>query len=126
MQRTKAASLVVLAALAVTSTSVRALADEKEACVAASDQAQTLRDDGKYRAARAQLLVCSRDVCPAIVRRDCEKWLAPIDPGEHTFRYEAPGAAPVEQHAVIRVGEKNRMLTAIVMPLAVSAATPAA
>jgi hypothetical protein len=162
-------STVALVAVAtvVAVAAPRARADEKEACVAASDQAQTLRDEGKYRSARLQLLACSRDACPGLVRHDCEKWLsdldasqptvvlgardpkgtdAPatrvlldgailtshldgkpiaVDPGEHTFRYEAPGAAPVEQRAVIRVGEKNRMLTAVVMPLAApSAAVP--
>jgi hypothetical protein len=34
----------------------------------------------------------------------------PIDPGAHTFRFEVPGAAPVETHNVIREGEKNRVL----------------
>lgn len=143
-----------------------ARADEKAACVAASDQAQTLRDEGKYRAARASLMECARDACPTIVRRDCEKWLAeldasqptlvfgardpkgndvdgtrvlldgaplverldgkpvPVDPGEHVFRYEAPGAAPVEQHVVVRVNEKNRTLTAILMPQANQTAAP--
>jgi hypothetical protein len=132
--------------------------DDKAACVAATDQAQTLRDDGKYKAARAAMLTCARDVCPAIVRRDCEKWLGeldaaqptlvlgardpsgndfpgtrvlidgaplvehldgkpvPVDPGEHVLRYEAAGAAPVEQRVVVRVSEKNRTLTAILMP----------
>jgi hypothetical protein len=155
-------------AVLVTLFSPTARADEKEACVAASDQGQTLRDEGKLRAARTQMALCARDVCPSIVRRDCEKWLSDIDamqptvvlgardpkgndvtgtrvlldgvvlagrldgkpiaidPGEHTFRYEAPGAAPVEQRAVMRVGEKNRILTAVVMPLPLSASTAVA
>ena len=155
-----------VAAFAVSFLPRSAAADEKEACVAASDQAQTLRDEGKFKAARAQMVTCARDVCPGIVRRDCEKWLSdldatqptvvlgardtkgsdvvgahvfldgvqiadhldgkpiPIDPGEHTFRYETAGAAPVEQRAVVRVGEKNRILTAVLMPLA-AGATPA-
>jgi hypothetical protein len=158
--------LTLLASLPLAASSARA--DDKEACVAASDQGQTLRDEGKLRAARAQMVTCSRDVCPAIVRHDCEKWLSdvdamqpsvvlgardpkgnditvsrvlvdgvalsdrldgkpiPIDPGEHTFRYEALNAAPVEQRAVIRVGEKNRMLTAVLMPMSAAATKPAA
>lgn len=39
-----------------------------------------------------------------------------MDPGEHVLRYEAPGAAPVEQRVIVRVNEKNRMLTVILMP----------
>jgi hypothetical protein len=153
-----AATLV--ASLVTTAVPGRARADEKETCVAASDQAQNLRDEGKYRRAREALLICARDACPGIVRRDCEKWLSdldasyptivlgardakgrdvpgarvlvdgapfsdkldgkplPIDPGEHVFRYEAPGVAPLEERAVIRVGEKNRFLTAQLKPLA--------
>ncbi len=159
-------------ALAVPGT---ALADDKAACVAASEQAQTLRDEGKYRAARTSMVDCARDACPGIVRRDCEKWLneldvsqptlvigardpkgndvpgarvfldgalladhldgkpVAVDPGEHVFRYEAPGATAVEQRVVVRVNEKNRTLTAILMAKsdsssaspAVAATTPA-
>jgi hypothetical protein len=31
-----------------------------------------------------------------------------IDPGEHTFRFEAPGQSPIEKKLVIREGEKER------------------
>ncbi len=145
-----------------------ARADEKAACIASSDQAQSARDEGKYRTARASLVECSRDVCPGIVRRDCEKWLAEldagqptvvfgardpkgndvpgthisidgtplldhidgkptaVDPGEHVFRYEAPGAVFVEQRVVVRVNEKNRVLTAILMPQANASAAGSA
>jgi hypothetical protein len=153
-------STFVFSALAVAfaaSSPGSARADEKAACVAASDQAQTLRDEGKYRLARTSLGECARDACPTIVRKECERWLgeldaaqptlvlgardprgndvagtrvlmdgAPlverldgrpvaVDPGEHVFRYEAPGAASVEQRVVVRVNEKNRTLTAILM-----------
>ena len=164
-----AAAMVAVAAFGLASPQ-RAYADEKEACVNASEQAQTLRDDGKFRQARAALMTCGRDVCPAIVRRDCEKWLTeldaaqptvvlgardpngsdvpgarvkldgaplldrldgrpvPVDPGEHVFRYEGAGSTPVEQRVVVRVGEKNRSLTAILMPpasAAMASTTPA-
>ncbi|GAC1585576.1 MAG: hypothetical protein NVS3B20_15080 [Polyangiales bacterium] len=51
---------------------------EKQACVAASEAAQDLRARGKLRQARQQLLVCSRDACPAVVRKDCGQWLAAV------------------------------------------------
>ena len=35
--------------------STTALADEREQCAAAADQAQQLRDEGKYRRAREQM-----------------------------------------------------------------------
>jgi hypothetical protein len=54
-------------------------ADDKQQCLAASDQGQSLRDDGKYRRAREAFSTCARDVCPNIVRRDCMKWLADLE-----------------------------------------------
>jgi len=33
----------------------------------------------------------------------------PIDPGPHSLRFERAGSAPIEQRAVIRESEKNRM-----------------
>lgn len=56
-----------------------ARADQREQCAAAADQAQQLRDEGKYRRAREQMLACARDVCPGPIRRDCSDWLAQLD-----------------------------------------------
>jgi hypothetical protein len=49
------------------------------ACVQASEQGQTERDEGKYRAARKSFLACSRDACPALVVRSCANWLRELD-----------------------------------------------
>ena len=50
-----------------------------------------------------------------------------LDPGEHTFRLEAPGAAPIEMRNVIREGEKNRILRVTFSPPApFEGTTPAA
>ncbi|MBX3192087.1 MAG: hypothetical protein KF819_34170 [Labilithrix sp.] len=56
-----------------------ARADDREQCASAADQAQQLRDDGKYRRARDQLLICARDVCPAPIKRDCLDWLTQME-----------------------------------------------
>ena len=53
--------------------------DEREQCAASAEQAQQLRDEGKYRRAREQMLVCARDVCPGPIKSDCGKWLAELD-----------------------------------------------
>jgi hypothetical protein len=37
----------------------------------------------------------------------------PIDPGEHTLRFVYGDQPPVEQHVMIRVAEKNRLLRAV-------------
>lgn len=49
-----------------------------------------------------------------------------LDPGTHTFRFEAPGAAPVVTQNVIREGEKNRILHVTFTPTPSSPAAPAA
>jgi len=54
-------------------------ADDKRACAVASEEAQLLRIHGKLRSAREQLLTCARDVCPPLVKHDCEQWLAEVD-----------------------------------------------
>jgi hypothetical protein len=49
-----------------------------------------------------------------------------LDPGEHTFRLEAAGAAPIEMRHVIREGEKNRILHVTFSPTARLEGTPPA
>jgi hypothetical protein len=56
----------------------RALADDKQDCIAASEAGQDKKLRGSLREAREQLLVCARDVCPMVVRQDCTAWLTEI------------------------------------------------
>jgi hypothetical protein len=49
-------------------------ADEKVACVAAADAGQQQRSAGKLLLARTSFQICSREVCPGIVRADCTRW----------------------------------------------------
>ena len=53
--------------------------DDKSACLLASEQGQTQRDDGHYRAARESFLGCARDVCPKVVAQACTRWLRELD-----------------------------------------------
>lgn len=128
-------------------------ASAEPTCITAYEQTQTLRKDGKPLASKAQAALCSRDSCPALLTKDCTKWLAeldaviptvvldprtpagalrtdvrvkldgvllnekidgkplPLEPGAHTFVFEADGAAPVERSLVLKEGEKNKKLT---------------
>jgi hypothetical protein len=54
-------------------------ADDKQACVTASDEAQKLRDEGTLKQAREQLVLCAREACPGIVRKDCLQWLSEVE-----------------------------------------------
>lgn len=150
--RTRSIASFVVVALVAASVGPRAWsADDKKACVEAAEGAQDLRSASKLVEAREKLLVCARDVCPAVVRKDCSQWLKeteasvptvvfratkagndvaavkvfvddaplvdhlegtaiPVDPGQHTFRFELEGEAPVTMQLLVREAEKNRTI----------------
>jgi len=62
-----------------------ARADDRDQCLSASSAAQDLRRARKLIEARTQLLTCVRDVCPAVVRRDCVTWLSEVEAGMPTL-----------------------------------------
>ena len=69
---------VLLAAMVILSTpSANALT--KAECVKASDLGQDLRDQGRLQAARERFLTCGLGTCPAVVRAQCQEWLADVD-----------------------------------------------
>ena len=51
-----------------------------QACVAAADRAQLARDQRRFITARQELLACSDDACPLLVRKDCARWLDELRP----------------------------------------------
>ena len=66
---------LVLSVLAATD----AQAQNVEACIAAHEKAQTSRRDGKLLDAREQLIVCARDACPGVIRKECGGWLDEVN-----------------------------------------------
>jgi hypothetical protein len=56
-----------------------ARADAADECIAAAEQSQPLRHDGRLKAAHEKLITCSRPECPSVVRLDCTKWLADVE-----------------------------------------------
>lgn len=58
-------------------------------CVRSADLAQQYRDEGKYRAARENMLMCSQDICPKAVRSDCAVWLSELDLSAPTMVFSA-------------------------------------
>jgi len=85
------AALVLLPIVLLTSGA--ALADERQQCVDAYKQAQMLRKSGDYVTAREQLLICSKESCPAIVKQDCVPWLGEITRGIGSIVVEATDAS---------------------------------
>lgn len=57
------------------SASGQADSEAKVICAEAYERAQEGRAAGELKAAREQLRVCSREVCPAFVVADCARWL---------------------------------------------------
>ncbi len=51
-----------------------------QACVAAADRAQLARDERRFITARQELLACSEEACPLLVRKDCARWLEELRP----------------------------------------------
>jgi hypothetical protein len=95
--RTRAAVVVLLT---LASPAGAHAADDKQACIAASEKAQQLRADGKLSSSREQLLFCARDVCPGVVRKDCARWLGEVDEALPTI---VLGARDGEGHDIFAV-----------------------
>jgi hypothetical protein len=81
------APLVLAALLAPPAAS----AADKKQCIAAHEQSQVLRRDGKLRESRKQLLVCASESCPGVLRKECSGWLDEVDQALPTVVLSARG-----------------------------------
>jgi hypothetical protein len=79
--------------LASTVASVAAAAPTKGQCVDANTQAQVLRKQGSFKAARTALRTCSDPSCPGIVRNDCSARLDELARIMPSVILEASGGA---------------------------------
>lgn len=78
--RTRAFSLAALAAsLASLPRAAAAAPPTTQACIAAFDDGQRARSDGRLLAARDRLLVCSQKECPGVLREDCAGVLREVE-----------------------------------------------
>jgi hypothetical protein len=68
-----------LATVLAATSSALAGPEDREVCANAAEQGQQLRDEGKYRRAREQMLICARQACPGPIQSDCGKWLTELD-----------------------------------------------
>jgi hypothetical protein len=60
-----------VALLTLASTDRAHAAPDTSACIAAFDQGQRAKTDRKLRRAQTELLVCTQESCPAVLRADC-------------------------------------------------------
>lgn len=78
-------------------------------CVADHEQAQDARLSGRLLAARASLRECSAAACPALVSRDCVKWLSEVEQQIPSVIFRA--AKDGEDVVALRVREGDQLLT---------------
>lgn len=61
----------------------------KDQCIDANLQAQDLRRDGKFSAARGKLQACSDAACPGVLRDNCVQRLAELERAQPTIVFDA-------------------------------------
>jgi len=83
-------------AVAVSIAPTAAAEDTVRSCIDASTKGQTLRQAGHLLAARQQMITCSQDACPAVVRSHCTRWLAELDNRIPSLVVRAQDAAGVD------------------------------
>lgn len=113
MHNARALPLAIAIVAAVGTPSVctsEARGDDTESCIASHEQSQILRKDGKLRAAREQMVNCSRDACPKLLRKECSGWLAEMEEAIPSVVIEAKG--PDGQDVVeMKVSLDGQLLT---------------
>src|SRR3954454_18209065 len=68
-------------------------ATTKESCISAFDAGQSARRRGALRVAREELLSCSQQECPALVRADCADLLRRVEAAQPTIVLRAVNGA---------------------------------
>jgi hypothetical protein len=66
------------------------------ACIQSYEQTQTLRRAAKLREARSEAAKCANEACPAVLARDCTKWLAELDQSIPTVVFDVRSASGEE------------------------------
>jgi hypothetical protein len=72
----------------------------KDQCIDANTQAQSLRRDGKFAAARAQLQACGATACPGLIRDDCARRMDELDRAQPTILFEVKDGSGRDLDAV--------------------------
>src|SRR5687768_7097240 len=64
-------------------------AGPKQACLAAHEEAQTLRTQKKLHAARDKYVACAKAECPVVLRKECGEQIEKVDAVAPTVALEA-------------------------------------
>ena len=77
---------------------------DRKVCLAAVDEGQTLRDEGKLKEAREKFLLCASAGCPSVIVKQCDEWVAAVERDTPTvlFRlHEASGKEVIDVRVII-------------------------
>ena len=106
-------------AAAPLATTTAAHAGSKE-CVAAADDGQKLRDDGKLNAAREKFILCAAKACPGVVSRQCSQWLVETEKDMPTMTFRAlddEGKETVDVKVLVDGGKVSNTIDAHALAL---------
>lgn len=92
----RARALLALAAVGVSLAASSPATADDASCIPSYEQTQTLRRAGKLREARSEAAKCASDSCPAVLARDCTKWLAELDQSIPTVVFDVKSASGEE------------------------------
>jgi hypothetical protein len=84
-------------ALSLSILSFSGFASADPVCINAYEQAQTLRKDGKLVSAKAQAAICAKPDCPALLTKDCSRWLTELEASTPTVVFDARTPAGAER-----------------------------
>jgi hypothetical protein len=84
-----AIAITIVAAASGTSDAAPAAKGGAKQCIAAHEEALTLRANKKPHAAREKLIACARAECPGVLRKECADQLALVEKDAPTVALEA-------------------------------------
>ncbi|WP_394826882.1 hypothetical protein [Pendulispora albinea] len=102
--------VLTLGAAALVSWPAASFAADTNACVSSYEQSQSLRRAGKLREARQRALECARDVCPAVLSRDCQRWVTELDTSIPTVIFDVRGLTGEELTQVTVFIDEKKLL----------------
>jgi hypothetical protein len=112
--------LALLGALLLLPVPASAQTIGKDPCITAYEQSQTLRKDGKFISAREQARICARDACPAILVKDCSRWIGELEASTGSVVFEAKtanGKSVTDVRVTVDGSELTTRLDGRVLPI---------
>ena len=94
--RVVASALTLTLLVNVSSSAGAAPKKSQQQCIAAAESGQQLRSSSKLLDARKAFGACTANGCPAVIRRDCGRWVDEIDLATPTITVKLQDAAGAE------------------------------